>query len=96
MPPEMRLRVVSFPATVSRRKKSSSSSSERLFTLEVDLGQHAHEVVGRMCPFRREQLDRIGVELHGGLDGGLSGRVARALPAPGAVTLLRGPLADAS
>ena len=30
MAPEMRFRVVSLPATVSRRKKSSSSSSESL------------------------------------------------------------------
>ena len=51
-PPEMRLRVVSLPATVSRRKKSSSSNRGELLAVDLDLGEHAHQVVVGVDPLR--------------------------------------------
>ena len=67
MPPEMRFRVVSLPATVSSRKKSSSSSSDELLAFDVDLGEHAHQVLVGVGPLELEQLGGVGVELHGRL-----------------------------
>ncbi len=71
MAPEMRLRVVSLPATVSSRKNSSSSSDGELLALDLDLGEHAHQVVVGVDPLLGEELGGVGVELHGGLLGDL-------------------------
>ena len=82
IPPEMRLRVVSLPATVRRRKNSSSSSAESCSpSISTSVSTLIRSSWGS-ARLRREQLGRVGVQLHGRLLGDLPGRLVLGVLAP--------------
>ena len=67
MPPEIRLTVVSWPATSSRMQVESSSPSLRTVPVVLDLDQPAEQVVaGRAAPLG-QQLEEVAGELEDGV-----------------------------